>query len=242
MTWSREQLMQWMRRIEARASGANAYDLLEVHPGATSIELHGAFYRMAENAHPDLHRDLPESDRARLIKCFGRVSAAYATLRSPDQRQRHDTSNPMRRTIPPTLRSSSSGSGIITIPPPTTGPGAATIPPAINAPAGRPPTMPPTASAARSPTAPPGSSATAKPPTLPPSVTRPPVANPANTAAARAMIYFRKGEAALRQGDTGAALFNLRLAQAADPSSAEIAELLATVMRGGQGGPSGRSE
>ena len=47
--------------------------------------------------------------------------------------------------------------------------------------------------------------------------------------APRAHAYFRKAQACLSQGDLGGALFNLRLAVAADPASAMIRVALAEV-------------
>lgn len=54
-----------------------------------------------------------------------------------------------------------------------------------------------------------------------------PARGPSGTA--RAQLYARKGEAAWRAGDLAAAVFNLRLALAADPSSQSIRAALAQV-------------
>jgi hypothetical protein len=56
--------------------------------------------------------------------------------------------------------------------------------------------------------------------------TKPP---PTAGVSARATIYFRKAQSCLTQGDLGGALFNLRLAAAADPASALIRVALAEV-------------
>lgn len=52
----------------------------------------------------------------------------------------------------------------------------------------------------------------------------------------RAQIYFRKAQSCLTRGDLGGALFNLRLAAAADPTSALIRVALAEVQAEVMGG------
>ena len=58
--------------------------------------------------------------------------------------------------------------------------------------------------------------------------TTPPLGRPTGNPA-RAQQYARKGEAAWRAGDLAAAVFNLRLAMAADPTSQSIRAALTQV-------------
>jgi hypothetical protein len=87
MSWPAPQLFAWIERIETRAGRATMFELLEVPSSADSKAVQIAFLRVAAGAHPDLHRHtLQPADAERLVRAYGKVAAAYATLR--DQRTR----------------------------------------------------------------------------------------------------------------------------------------------------------
>jgi hypothetical protein len=90
VSWALPQLMAWIQRIEARAGRATLFELLDLAPTADSAAITGAFHRIAGGAHPDLHRHaLAPADAERLLSAYGKVAAAYDTLREPRTRERY---------------------------------------------------------------------------------------------------------------------------------------------------------
>jgi hypothetical protein len=62
------------------------YQILGLDTGATAAEVRGAYYRLAQQYHPDASRD-PGAPRV-----FQSLAEAYRTLRDPETRQRYDSS------------------------------------------------------------------------------------------------------------------------------------------------------
>ena len=88
--WSAPQLFAWIERIETIAARASMFELLEVPTNVDTKTVETAFLRIAAGAHPDLHRhSLPARDAERLLRAYGKVAAAYATLRDPKVRDRY---------------------------------------------------------------------------------------------------------------------------------------------------------
>jgi hypothetical protein len=90
MTWAPAQLTQWLQRIEAKAPRATLFELLELGPSADSAAITAAFHRIAGGAHPDLHRHvLAPAEQERLESAYGKIAAAYDTLRDPKSREKY---------------------------------------------------------------------------------------------------------------------------------------------------------
>jgi len=104
VAWTSVQLIAWIGRTEARAANANMFELLEVASSADNDAITAAFHRVASGAHPDLHRrGLSPADAERLVRAYGKVSAAYHALRDPQARMRYrkDLADRGRITAPP---------------------------------------------------------------------------------------------------------------------------------------------
>jgi uncharacterized protein DUF4388/DnaJ-like protein/tetratricopeptide repeat protein len=72
-------------------AGRTHYEVLEVPRDATQATIMAAYYRQAKRFHPDAHHAPGLTDlRDQLEAVFQRVSAAYETLRRPDQRAAYD--------------------------------------------------------------------------------------------------------------------------------------------------------
>lgn len=105
--WTHNQLMGWIQRIEAKAPRATLFELLELGTTADSAAITGAFHRIAGGAHPDLHRHaVSAQDLDRLVSAYGKIAAAYDTLRDPKSRDRYrkdlaDRGKPM--SMPPVI-------------------------------------------------------------------------------------------------------------------------------------------
>ncbi|KAI1861464.1 hypothetical protein JX265_004475 [Neoarthrinium moseri] len=62
----------------------NHYEALKLAPGASNADIKKSFYSLSKTHHPDQNRDPGASSR------FVRISEAYRTLSSPEQRARYD--------------------------------------------------------------------------------------------------------------------------------------------------------
>lgn len=280
--WTHNQLIGWIQRVEAKAARATLFELLELGTTADSAQITAAFHRIAGGAHPDLHRHaLSPQDSDRLVSAYGKIAAAYDTLRDPKSRDRYrkeladrgrpvsmppviggSQAIPIQRPVSPSAALAGRSTGplpSVTMGPPlpTTQPLPRAASPSLGPSATRDPTPSRgTPAVTRNPTPSRGTPAVTRAPlitpapkaeTAPPSTTRPPTRPPATTTASgvaarrpdsrppqagiapRAQAYFRKAQACLTQGDLGGAMFNLRLAAAADPGSALIKVALAEV-------------
>jgi hypothetical protein len=210
VTWNRAELIAWMDRIEPALDRLTPFELLEIPPTASGQHVQRAFHAIAATRHPDVWRNyLDAAERERLMHVYGRVAAAYATLRNEESRARvlrevreRRPSQPPEATAVADARDDVSTphrrSGRITVP---TDPPNLTPPPMrLDALPGAPPA--------------PG--------------TRPRVPTSGITLGARALGFYRRAEASLRVNDVAGALLNLRMALAAEPASQflkdEIAE------------------
>jgi hypothetical protein len=88
--WTTPIVLSWIERVEAKAKKGTLFELLEVPQSADTAMVSQAFLRVASGAHPDLHRKgLSAADAERLVSAYGKVAAAYDTLRDPKQRDRY---------------------------------------------------------------------------------------------------------------------------------------------------------
>ena len=213
MSWNRAQLFAWLDRTEPLVDKLTPFELLEIPPTASGQHVQRAFHAIAATRHPDVwrnHLDAPE--RERLTHVYGRVAAAYATLRQDESRARVLRDVRERRASQPpeataaTDREETTDPGLrqqrrarTTVP---TDPPSLTPPPmSVEQPAGAPAAAP-----------------------------RPrPVTG--TTLNARALGFYRRAEAALRVGDVAGALLNLRMALAAEPTSQFLKDAIAEAQR-----------
>jgi len=255
--WPPTKLVAWLDGIEPAVERLNLFELLELPPTLSGEHVQAAYHNVARTRHPDLFRGkLSARDAERLMRIYGRIAAAYATLRDPEERNRYlytlrnargpvstmaPTAVPDRGDAPPRGRgtdahfeSEGAGGGTGTAPLRARGPTTLPRPGTTSAP-------PPRAAAAGSSTSLP---AAARSETRPrPALTRPPRAptlkgapSPPGPAAPlpgevnlspRAAAFYRRAEVALAGGDIGGAVLNLRMAASADPTSAFLREALA---------------
>ncbi len=173
--------------------------VLEVKETATPDESQVAFHKIARAAHPDLHRQLLSAEE------LEKVTSAYAAVAGAYMQMRSQTMTTQRmKPLKPEDVGGLGNAGPVAAPP--------SRPTPIPAGTGRtPPAGVPAAP-------PPGESVT--------SVT------PQQAAAAmspKAIVYFRKAEAALKRGELKGALLQIKLAIAADPQSTFLRNALAEV-------------
>ena len=60
------------------------YQILEVLPSATEVELKKAYLKLAKKYHPDVYREGPNKDH------FKKVLEAYSILKNPVKRSDYD--------------------------------------------------------------------------------------------------------------------------------------------------------
>jgi len=196
--WTRAHLFAWLDATEPMVDRLTPFELLEIPPTASTQHVQRAFHAIAATRHPDVWRNhLDLADRERLIHVYSRVTAAYATLKNEEQRARVLREVREKR-----------------------------------------PSQPPQPTAVTDrgdrKTEPPPRAARTTIPTEPPSYTPPPMAegpvptvHTHATLGARALAFYRRAEASLRVGDSAGALLNLRMALAAEPTSAFLKQAIA---------------
>ncbi|MCE9574662.1 MAG: hypothetical protein K8W52_16050 [Deltaproteobacteria bacterium] len=238
--WTVARVLAWIEQLEAGLDKMSLFDLLEIPPTASLTHVRQGFHAIAITRHPDVWRNrLSPSQLDHLVRVYGRVAAAYATLREPDERTRYlrntrdsqpgiarpgdrapRDSNPMmnrpataperaaRESVPAMGRpiSATERTARDSVP-------SIAVPPVDRA---RPDSRPPA-------TVPRATTATGAPPRASTATGAP----AASALGARAQGYFRRAEAAARIGDIAAAVLNLRLAIAAEPTSAFLRNALA---------------
>ncbi|MBI1823531.1 MAG: J domain-containing protein [Nitrospirae bacterium] len=64
------------------------YKLLDVRPGATTLEIKQAYYLFARKFHPDIHHEKESEEKAKSI--FQDISEAYFILSDPALRAEYD--------------------------------------------------------------------------------------------------------------------------------------------------------
>jgi hypothetical protein len=209
----RSEVLLWAQRVVARGTTTPAHVLLEVKSDASIEEAQDAFHKIARMGHPDLHRASLTPEELELVTtAYARVAGAYQELRSKNA---HTTRMRPLKDDPPPPRSSSSDKIPAIRPqaktpegtPPITRPGAQT--PSGMKPIQRTPTMQGTGVGSPS-----------------PSQSAPGAPGPMNS---KALIYYRKAELCLRQGDLKTAVLNMKMAIAGDPQSTFLRTALAEI-------------
>lgn len=98
--WAVSQLTAWLSQIGPRVEALGPFELLELSPTDDVEQIRAAYHRIAATRHPDLFRGKLSADETEmLMRLFGRVSAAYATLRSAEERKKYGA-RPVKATPP----------------------------------------------------------------------------------------------------------------------------------------------
>jgi curved DNA-binding protein CbpA len=85
VTWSVKELVMWLQEVEPIADQRGKFDWLEIPPTASSTAIQDAYHKIARTRHPDLFRQLDPKLLDRLVRMYGRVTAAYADLKEPEK-------------------------------------------------------------------------------------------------------------------------------------------------------------
>ena len=206
----RSDVLLWAQRVIARGTGTPAHVLLEVKSDASIEEAQEAFHKSARSNHPDLHRASLTPDELELVTtAYGRVAGAYQELRSKHMQTAR--MRPLKDDPPPTKTPSSDRMAAVR-PSSKTPEGMTPLRPQGKTPEGTPPIV-------RSSTLPGVGPASSSGPA-------PGAPGPMNH---RALIYYRKAEMCLRQGDLKTAVLNMKMAIAGDPQSTFLRNALAEI-------------
>jgi hypothetical protein len=88
--WEPTKLVAWLDRIEGAIERLNFFELLELPTTGSGEHVQLAYHQIARTRHPDLFRGrLTARDAERLMRVYGRIAAAYASLRDPNERTRY---------------------------------------------------------------------------------------------------------------------------------------------------------
>lgn len=232
---SRIEVLLWAQRAVSRKH-APPHELLEIKEDATLEQAQEAFHKLAKMAHPDLHRTtLDAAELESVTTAYAYSAAAYqairvARLRGVTGKVAPTSSAPPPPTAPPERAPVPGGgdrakrpSEMVRLP----GGG-------ISARAGgatRPASTKPAAHAAV-PTGAPARGGPAANPAGGDATVTPGEGTPISPSSAmngKALVYYRKAESALRQGDLRMAVLNLKMAIASDPGSSFLRQALAEV-------------
>lgn len=222
MTWSVKELVAWLNEVEPFADQRGKFDWLEIPPTASATAIQEAYHAIARSRHPDLFRQLDPKILDRLVRMYGRVTAAYADLKEPEKCAAYlrELRGPRPQTVPPS--SMHSGRFGVAVPPQRSE--SSSQPPPHGTPLGTGRTTPiPTPPPVGEPHAPPA--AAAPTPSAPRTKSGP--IDPAASMNARALAFYRRAEGAQRTGDKAAALLQIKMAIAADPKSTFLRAALA---------------
>lgn len=205
MSWSVKELVQWLNEVEPVADARGKFDWLEIPPTASSTAIQDAYHHIARTRHPDLFRTLDPKTLDRLVRMYGRVTAAYADLKDPEKCAAYlrELRGPKPQSIPPPPRTG--------VPPPRPAP--ITTPPAVASEQVPAPSKPASGSQPM------------------PRVQRDGAIDPASAMNARALTFYRRAEGAQRTGDKAAALLQIKMAIAADPKSTFLRAALAELTK-----------
>jgi curved DNA-binding protein CbpA len=117
MIWNRAQLIAWLDATEPKVDTLTPFELLEIPPTASGQHIQRAFHAIAATRHPDVWRNhLDAAERERLIHVYGRVTAAYATLRNEEQRARVLREVRERRPTQPPIATAATERGDLELP------------------------------------------------------------------------------------------------------------------------------
>ena len=235
MTWSVKELVAWLGEVEPNADQRGKFDWLEIPPTASSTAIQEAYHQVARSRHPDLFRNLDPKLMDRLVRMYGRVTAAYADLKEPEKCAAY--LRELRGPRPQTVQ-------------PSNAPQAGRMAPRLNVAAGSGRSE---SSSHRADTSPPAHGESPHPPGRATSITTPPPMgapapgeratapvprpqrdgpiDPASTMNARALAFYRRAEGAQRTGDKAAALLQIKMAIAADPKSTFLRAALAELTK-----------
>ncbi|HUQ08301.1 MAG TPA: DnaJ domain-containing protein [Kofleriaceae bacterium] len=208
MAWSVKELVLWLNEVEPVADSRGKFDWLEIPPTASSTAIQEAYHHVARTRHPDLFRSLDPKTLDRLVRMYGRITAAYADLKEPEKCAAYlrELRGPKPQSIPPPPRT-----GVPVAPPTRAAP--ITTPPAT---AGDPYPTPPKPGHVTQPI---------------PRVQRDGPIDPASAMNPRALAFYRRAEGAQRTGDKAAALLQIKMAIAADPKSTFLRAALAELTK-----------
>ena len=224
MSNPRVDLLLWARRIVAKKS-AEAHQILEVAADATLDQAQDAFHKLARLAHPDLHRtSLSAEDLETVTSAYAQVANAYQQFRTSKMQTAKVAVLKPGTPDPRSKRGSAislPGGGVIR------GTGT-TRPPISTTQTHATPTVSrtTTGSVTPAPTIPTPSVEAAA---IIPEAAPPAAAHASGQMNSRALLYYRKAESALRQGDLRAGVLNLKMAIAADPQAPFLRSALAEV-------------
>ena len=215
MTSPRVEVLLWAKRILAKKT-ADAHVLLEVGAEATVDQAQEAFHKIARIAHPDLHRTTLSVDELELVtSAYAHVANAYQQFRTAKMQTSKLAAVKHAPTAEPRTKRASAislpGGGVIRGAGTTRAPVSTTATPVA-------PPAPPRAPA-------PAPAPAVLVPEAPPSA----AAHASGQMNGKALLYYRKAEMALRQGDVRAGMLNLKMAIAADPASTFLRAALVEV-------------
>ncbi|MBZ0236432.1 MAG: DnaJ domain-containing protein, partial [Deltaproteobacteria bacterium] len=114
MSWSVKELVVWLNEVERVADSRSKFDWLEIPPTASSTAIQEAYHAIARTRHPDLFRQLEPAMLDRLVRMYGRITAAYADLKEPEKCAAYlrELRGPRPQTAPP------ASAAPVTTPPP----------------------------------------------------------------------------------------------------------------------------
>jgi len=199
----RSEVLLWAQRVVARGTGTPAHVLLEIKIDSSVEDAQDAFHKIARTGHPDLHRASLTAEEIELVTtAYARVAGAYQEFRQKNMQTMR--MRPLKDDPPPPRKTPSSDRIAALRPQSKTPEGMAPI--------NRSGTLPGVGvPAAGSPS---------------PSSSAPGAPGPMNS---KALIYYRKAEMCLRQGDLKTAVLNMKMAIAGDPQSTFLRTALAEI-------------
>lgn len=208
----RSDVLLWAQRVVARGKDTPSHVLLDVGSDVSVEDAQAAFHKIARTSHPDLHRASLTPEELELVTtAYARVAGAYQDFRS--KRMATTRMRPLKDDPPPPRKTPSSDR----IP---------AVRPQAKTPEGTPPmTRPPSVTSEGRPQ---GKTPEGTPP-IPRSATLPGVGAAGGPMNSKALIYYRKAEMCLRQGDLKTAVLNMKMAIAGDPQSTFLRTALAEI-------------
>jgi curved DNA-binding protein CbpA len=88
--WDRRAILAYLDRVEPILDRLNYFELLDVQPDATPVQIQEAFHAVAAGIHPDrLRKSLTAEEKERLTIVYARIAEAYRVLRDEDSRNKY---------------------------------------------------------------------------------------------------------------------------------------------------------